>query len=270
MANPTPEEINKQFERLKQLATTLNKDLSKLNLKPITEDAALVAEILGKWQTEFDESLRSIDNLSSGFKSVVQEISKGNIGLSATKKTFNSLSSIAQKLQYQQAGINELSLTELKALQKKSQQEKENAKTNNELLNQKKLALIEENKNNETSLTQRTKNRAEIVKINEALKENEGIINKQNAQYEDLNNFIEENIKSETELNKTLGLTGQAFKGIAKTLQNIGVESEAIDEINTSMRKAAKEGKTLKVVTEGLKGSFRAIKNLYLQTQQFN
>ena len=35
MANLTPEEINKQFERLKQLATTLNKDLSKLNL--ITE-----------------------------------------------------------------------------------------------------------------------------------------------------------------------------------------------------------------------------------------
>lgn len=249
MANLTPEEINKQFERLKQLATTLNKDLSKLNLKPIAEDATVVAEILGKWQTEFDESLRSIDNLSSGFKSVVQEISKGNIGLGATKKTFNSLSSIAQKLQYQQAGINELSLAELKILQRKSQQEKVNAENNNKLLTAR-LKLL---KNDEFAEDERKK-------ISEAIKENEGIINEQNAQYKDLNKFIKENIESETELNKTLGLTGQAFKGIAKTLQNIGVESEAIDEINTSMRQAAKEGKALKVVTEGLKGSFRAIK----------
>jgi len=263
----TPEELdklNKQFERLKQLGTTLNKDLSKLNIRPVAEDAKVIEEILKSWSTEFEDSLRSVDSLSAGFKSVVQEISKGNIGINQTKKTFNTLSSIANKLSYQQAGINELSLKELKILRKKSEEEKINAQTNKTILEQRKQALIDENKNQEISLEQKQKNRKEIENINNALKENEGIIENQNAQYKDLNNSLDEQIKKEKKIQKTLGLTGQAFKGIAKTLQNIGVESESIEEINTSMRKAAEEGKTLKVVTEGLKGSFKAIKESLL------
>ncbi len=263
----TPEELdklNKQFEKLKQFGTTLNKDLSKLNIRPVAEDAKVIEEILKSWSKEFEDSLRSVDSLSAGFKSVVQEISKGNIGISQTKKTFNTLSSIANKLSYQQAGISELSLKELKILRKKSEEEKINAQTNKTILEQTKQALIDENKNQEISSDQKRKNRKEIENINNALKENEGIIENQNAQYKDLNKSLDEQIEKENKIQKTLGLTGQAFKGIAKTLQNIGVESESIEEINTSMRKAAEEGKPLKVVTEGLKGSFKAIKESLL------
>ena len=263
----TPEELdklNKQFERLKQLGTTLNKDLSKLNIRPVAEDAKVIEEILKSWSTEFEDSLRSVDSLSAGFKSVVQEISKGNIGINQTKKTFNTLSSIANKLSYQQAGINELSLKELKILRKKSEEEKINAQTNKTILEQRKKILDEQNKAFVTSLEQKEKNTKELKNINNALEENEGIIENQNAQYKDLNNSLDEQIEKEKKIQKTLGLTGQAFKGIAKTLQNIGVESESIEEINTSMRKAAEEGKTLKVVTEGLKGSFKAIKESLL------
>jgi hypothetical protein len=263
----TPEELdklNKQFERLKQLGTTLNKDLSKLNIRPVAEDAKVIEEILKSWSTEFEDSLRSVDSLSAGFKSVVQEISKGNIGINQTKKTFNTLSSIANKLSYQQAGINELSLKELKILRKKSEEEKINAQTNKTILEQRKKILDEQNKAFVTSIDQKEKNTKELENINSALEENESIIKNQNTQYKDLNNSLDEQIEKEKKIQKTLGLTGQAFKGIAKTLQNIGVESESIEEINTSMRKAAEEGKTLKVVTEGLKGSFKAIKESLL------
>ena len=141
MADPTPEELNKQFEKLQRLATTLGKNLNSFNLTPVARDAALVGELIEKWGSELDESLASVNDLSSGFQSVVQEISQGNIGLAATKKTFNSLTSIAQQLAYDQAGINKLSEKELETLIKKSQQAKVDAKANNDALEKRKEKL---------------------------------------------------------------------------------------------------------------------------------
>jgi hypothetical protein len=157
MANPTPEELNKQFEKLQRLATTLGKNISSFNLRPVAEDAALIGELIEKWGNELDDSLTSVNDLASGFQSVVQEISKGNIGLASTKKTFNSLTSIAQQLSYDQSGINKLSEKELQTLLKKSQQAKQDAATNNTVLAQRKAALIAENTSNAISLEQKKK-----------------------------------------------------------------------------------------------------------------
>ena len=50
------EDIRKNFERLQKLADQLKKDFSKLNLKPVAEDAATVREILSSWQKEAYET----------------------------------------------------------------------------------------------------------------------------------------------------------------------------------------------------------------------
>ena len=68
----------------------MGKNLNSFNLAPVARDAALVGELIEKWGSELDDSLSSVNDLASGFQSVVQEISKGNIGLASTKKTFNS------------------------------------------------------------------------------------------------------------------------------------------------------------------------------------
>ena len=52
MATPTPEELQKQFEKLQRLALTLGKDLNNFNLGPLAQDAALVEELVEKWNDE--------------------------------------------------------------------------------------------------------------------------------------------------------------------------------------------------------------------------
>ena len=245
MANPTPEELNKQFEKLQRLATVLNKNLSAFNLRPVAEDAALIGELIDKWSDDLNDSLSSVNDLSSAFQSVTQEISKSNTGLASTKKTFNSLTSIAQQISYAQAGINKLSEKELTNLLKKSQQAKVDAQRNKTLLEQRKADLIAENQGNTISLEQKQKNRKEIEQINGAIKDNVSIINEESQSYKDLNTAINYRLQLEKQINENLGITGALLKGAEGFLNKIGlgILSTAIgfDVINTKIRKFAEE-----------------------------
>jgi hypothetical protein len=245
MANLTPEELNKQFEKLQRLATVLNKNLSAFNLRPVAEDAALIGELIDKWSDDLNDSLSSVNDLSSAFQSVTQEISKSNVGLASTKKTFNSLTSIAQQISYAQAGINKLSEKELTNLLKKSQQAKLDAQRNKTLLEQRKADLIAENQGNTISLEQKQKNRKEIEQINGAIKDNVSIINEESQSYKDLNTAINYRLQLEKQIVENLGITGALLKGAEGFLNKIGLGalSSAIGfkEINDELRTFAEK-----------------------------
>ena len=245
MANLTPEELNKQFEKLQRLATVLNKNLSAFNLRPVAEDAALIGELIDKWSDDLNDSLASVNDLSSAFQSVTQEISKSNVGLASTKKTFNSLTSIAQQISYAQAGINKLSEKELTNLLKKSQQAKLDAQRNKTLLEQRKADLIAENQGNTISLEQKQKNRKEIEQINGAIKDNVSIINEESQSYKDLNTAINYRLQLEKQIVENLGITGALLKGAEGFLNKIGLGalSSAIGfkEINDELRTFAEK-----------------------------
>jgi hypothetical protein len=245
MATPTPEELNKQFEKLQRLATTLGKNLNSFNLAPVARDAALVGELIEKWGSELDDSLSSVNDLASGFQSVVQEISKGNIGLASTKKTFNSLTSIAQQLAYDQAGINKLSEKELQNLLKKSQQSKQDAATNNSILAQRKAALIAENQSSAISLEQKKKNRAEISQITGAMVDNQSIIDEESQSYNDLNTAIRARLELEEKIGKTMGIAGAAVDGVGTALDKMGLgglgKALGLDAVKAKMKEVADE-----------------------------
>jgi hypothetical protein len=245
MVNPTPEELNKQFEKLQRLATVLNKNLNSFNLRPVAEDAALIGELINKWSDDLNDSLASVNDLSSAFQSVTQEISKGNIGLTSTKKTFNSLTGIAQQISYAQSGINKLSEKELVNLLKKSQQAKTDAQQNKTLLEQRKASLISENTSDAVSLEQKQKNRKEIEQINSAIKDNVSLINDESQSYQDLNTAINYRLQLEKQITENLGMTGALLKGAEGFLNKVGLGalSNAIGfkEINDEVRKFAEK-----------------------------
>jgi len=245
MANLTPEELNKQFEKLQRLATVLNKNLNSFNLRPVAEDAALIGELINKWSDDLNDSLASVNDLSSAFQSVTQEISKGNIGLTSTKKTFNSLTGIAQQISYAQSGINKLSEKELVNLLKKSQQAKTDAQQNKTLLEQRKASLISENTSDAVSLEQKQKNRKEIEQINSAIKDNISLINDESQSYQDLNTAINYRLQLEKQITENLGMTGALLKGAEGFLNKVGLGalSNAIGfkEINDEVRKFAEK-----------------------------
>jgi hypothetical protein len=264
MATPTPEELNKQFEKLQRLAITLGKNISSFNLRPVAEDAALVGELIEKWGDELDDSLSSVNDLASGFQSVVQEISKGNVGLTSTKKTFNSLTSIAQQLAYDQLGINKLSEKELQTLSKKSQQAKQDAKTSNDILALRKSDLIAENTSNAISLEQKKKNRAEIAQINGAMVDNKSIIEEQSQAYKDLNTAIRSRLELEEKIGKTMGIAGAAVDGVETALDKMGLgglgKALGLDAVKDKMKEIAEETAKGENYTGGFADKMKVLK----------
>ena len=264
MADKTPEEIIKDFKRLQSLAIALGKDLNKFNLNPVAKDAALIGELLGKWSDELENTAASAVDIASGFKSVVQEISKGNVGLSATKKTFNGLTSIAQKLSYEQAGINKLTLKELKAQKEKAKQAKADAEIANNALQLRKKALIDENKSGNISLTQKKKNREEIKTITASISENNAIINEQSTQYKDLLSTLDARIESETQINELMGLGGAAVEAVGGALDKLGMgglkKALGLDEVSNKMREIAEEIEEAGGNTDSFANKFKVLK----------
>jgi predicted nucleic acid-binding Zn-ribbon protein len=124
MAASTPEELQKNFEKLQRLANQLGKDFSSFNLRAITDDAETVKELLSAWQTELNDSRESLDSITSSFRDVVQQISKSNIGLNATKSSFKKLSGLAEDISLHQSGINKLNKDDLQSIQSKIAKEK--------------------------------------------------------------------------------------------------------------------------------------------------
>jgi hypothetical protein len=274
MATPTPEETQKQFERLQRLATALRKDLSQFDLSSLGNDAALVGELLEKWEGELSDASQSLDSISSSFQSVVSEISKGNKGLGDTKRSFNKLTSLAQDLQSHNAGINKLSADRLKSLEKQALKEKLKLQTTLDTLEADKQAIIEARRNGEQNAQQLD----QLRKINAAQNEIKGTLNGQNQSFEDLITNARIFQQRAENLEDALGLGGNALKGMQDAMSKLGLGGLAdklgIDEANEAMNemaakltnngeKAATLGDKFKILGAGMKSAFSNLsKNL--------
>jgi hypothetical protein len=194
------------------------------------------------------------ENISETLKNVVLDLNGGTKAATLMNRSFNKLERVADRLVEHRKDENILTIRQLKELAKQSEIEVKNLETarkkayaENKVL-EKKAESVGLSKAEENQLE---KNQAYIAETNKALNLKNSYL-KQIVKYSDLE------VKREREIQKTLGLTGQAFKGIASTLEKIGVESEAIEDINLAMRKAAKTGDGLQVIFEAIKGSAQA------------
>lgn len=183
--------------------------------------------------SESNDLKDSFDNVSTTLKNIVDDMGGMAKASRLINRGFDKLETSARKLAQHKDDEYILSVKQIKAEQQKQ-----------------KLIV----KDLEYQLT-RLGNSTEDLKIR---KELEAQLVKEVGVVDRLNKLTQDTLDTEIKIQKTLGLTGQAFKGIAGTLQQIGVESESIEEINLSMRKAAKEGSGLKVIFEGIKGSAKA------------
>ena len=78
---------------------------------------------LARLRKEYNDLTSDISRSLDIFRSITQEISKQNLGINESKKGYNGLSSIAEKVQSHQKGISELSSKDITDLQKKVKQE---------------------------------------------------------------------------------------------------------------------------------------------------
>ena len=270
MANPTPEETQKQFERLQSLATALRKDLSQFDLSSLRNDAALVGELLEKWEGELSDASQSLDSISSSFQSVVSEISKGNKGLADTKRSFNKLTSLAQDLQSHNAGINKLSADQLRSLEKQALKEKLKLQTTLDTLEADKQAIIFARRNGEQNASQLE----QLRKINAAQNEIKGTIDGQNQSFEDLITNARDFQQRAENIDDALGLGGNALKGMQGAMGKLGLgglsesldmegATSSMDEMAASLtdngKNAASLGSKFKILGAGAKTAFKGL-----------
>ena len=219
-------------QEVKRLGGTYFRDVNKA-VESFGGGLKGAQQVIQNLNSDISDLNNSFDNVSTTLKNIVDDMGGMAKASRLITRGFDKLETSAQKLSQHKNDEYILSVKQIKAEQDKQ-----------------KLIV----KDLEYQLT-RLGNSAKDIEIRTEL---EAQLVKEVGVVDRLNKLTKETLDTEIKIQKTLGLTGQAFKGIASTLQKIGVESESIEEINLAMRKAAKEGKGLKVIFEGIKGSANA------------
>ena len=251
---------SKELEELKRLY----KQIDALSQSQ-ADSAAQSAQNIGNARQELERLRKEYTDLTSdisssltAFQRIVQEITNQNKGIRESTKAYNKLTSIAEKIQYHQRGISQLSAKEIVNL--KSQIEKEKIRLENaqQLLKDKTSELLTgklsieqeirrlgmeirrkraagENNNYELkmiAIKQREldKNQKSLAQTQSAISENNALLNNQNQAYTGL-------VTTADKLNEELGITGRLvgklgnIPGIGESLSGI---AESVLKIGTA------------------------------------
>jgi hypothetical protein len=201
------------------------------------ENAANQAQQLGnarsqleRLRREYQDWTSDIDSSLQSFKEISSELNKFRTGINDSKKSYSSLESIAQKIQYHQKGINTLSSKELENLQKKAKQEKVRLENAQKTLENDKTRLLSEQQRYENIIRQKEIIGANTDKeyrklfeiegilnnINKAYIKNGELLNSENAALDHTVETLSEALKIQQKIEKSMGITGMLFDGLAK------------------------------------------------------
>jgi hypothetical protein len=230
----------KAFERLVGGAEDFRKELGSLRTeqKNLNSDINTFYEILKK-------SLVEVGNTSKGAKD--------------TKKSFESLSSIASKLKYDQDGISTLTKKQLQTSLEKLEIERKSL-VNSKGLNEDRLKAIEsELKSKNISDKKRASLNSEKALLNDQIKTTTEFLKDQELGYENLKKAVKDRLKEEEKIVAQLGISGKIVDGIVGALGKLGISSTFFENLKEDMREVAKTGSKWDVLMTGVKGTVSGI-----------
>jgi hypothetical protein len=184
---------------------------------------------------DVDDLRDTFGTISITLKNIVQDLKGTPDYVKETTKSFDKLESLTRKISDHRKNEELLSVKQLKNIQKQTSSE----------------------------VTRLKENLRYLDKTSDAYKEVNDALNEKNGLLKDINEQVEAELKTEEKIQKTLGVTGGLFKGIAKSLEHIGIESEHFEHINKDLREAAKSGNTFKVLGTGIKSVGSSIKEAF-------
>ena len=217
----TPQELQ-ELVRLYKILDGLT-DATAQNAAQQAQAIGNATNELTRLRREYADFTSDISSAIKSFKEITSEFDKQRKGINDSKKAYNSLDSIAQKLQYYQKGITTLSSRELSNLQKKVKQQKDNLKITQDTLQENRRNLIQEqNRLRQGGLLtaeerkRYNQNIASFQEIRKAQRVNNELLDEQNIAMTQLNESLGEAARREKEIEKSMGLTGALMKGISK------------------------------------------------------
>ena len=234
----TPEEIKqlKEYYAALSLSTaTIDQNLREAaaNQKYLTDQLGLAY----KYTSGIEDGFSS---LSKTLTAVVRDLNKSSTASRDVSKSFNKIDSLVKQLKYDQQGISELNLKDLKNTKSKINIEVDRLKNLREELKEKKNL-----------------NEDEIAKLNELnqLFDEQGKLNNDIGNYlQQILKSTDERIEQEKRIQAQLGLTGALVDGIVGSLGKLGINSVFFSDLKDDLRDAAKSGGALKVVFTAIGG----------------
>jgi hypothetical protein len=183
MANtPTPQEMQELIDLLKQV-DRLN-DQNARSFAEVSKNAGNVTKEIRRLKSDLNSINSSFSSIAQSLKDSIQEFSKYNTTASNTKKSFTSLQSISSRLLNDQAGYSRLTEKELIKLEEK---------------------ITLEAKNLSQNLASRQLTTEQSIEASDVLNKTAELIT-----------LTKERIKKEKEIQNSIGLTGNALKGLSK------------------------------------------------------
>lgn len=268
-------ELRKQLQEIERLSRLLNKNIDTTSLQDIERQAGNIRAIFANLTDEFEDLTGEIGYATAGFKKLVQEITNSNIGVKETTKSFNKLSSIAERIQSYQKGYSDLTSKDIKKLKEQFDVEKQRLFNTQDILKDKK-ALLEAEKQNlaiqrnaaitaaraaqarndragmSMAISQARSLENRIRKVNSEYDKTSSSINANNAllaEQDILLQGLEQSIgRTNDELKqqeKLLGLSGAVVGGLQKSLEKLGfgglAQQLGIDEAQDKMKTLSRQ-----------------------------
>jgi hypothetical protein len=230
---------------------------------------------LEQMRKEFQNINSDVTYLVGHLKDATREVSNQTNAIKDTRKVYNSLSSIASKLKYDQDGISRLNKKDLDSISKKVVQERQNLeaarKTNIE-----RAKFLKDQLRNNASLDQATREKyaTEKKSIEGIITESDSFLTDTTNGYILLEGAINRRIEKEKLANKALGISGALVNGIASTMDKLGlgglinlesIKGKMQEVADAAADRAQAEGKSvtfgdkLKVLGTGISESFKSI-----------
>lgn len=263
MANQDPQ---KTFDDYSKLITDLDNKIKNLGgdgipnlqrfLNAMGNDTALAAKQFELMSMEAHDLENVFGAISTTIKNVVADLDRSTKSTTLFKRGLSSVEGIARKLADHKSDESVLTIRQLGNLNKQLGLEIKNLKITQQ-------KAIEEQKTLQRKISSGRASAAEVRYSEELLnyqKEIGQALFAKNSYLDKIVKHSEKEVQIEKEIQRTIGLTGLAFKGIAGTLQKIGVESQAIEDLNLKIRKTAKEtGNAWKTAGTAISGTFKII-----------
>ena len=231
--------IKEEISRLDKATAKAYQDQLK-GLDAINTDLDTYKKLLSNIKDDVADLNKGFAGILKEINSIVAELEKGNKSTKDATKAFKGLESIVQKLKYDQQGYNDLNLNQLKQEQSK-------------------LKILENQARNAAKRLAEEKGIVDLANTNLAFRrdlteEEEAILRAAKegfTVYEDTNKLLEERIKLEKKINRTLGLTGALLTGMSK-IPIVGPLLKTNEALDIAREKAKAGGNAFQVMGTAL------------------
>jgi DNA-binding XRE family transcriptional regulator len=208
-----------KLREIERLSLKFNENINTVNLQDLENNAGAINTLFESLIKKEQELGAETDYLISSFQELANKIKSNTVGIQESTKALKGLSSIAEQLNNHQKGYNELSAKDLATLQQKAKMEGDRLSRSRDILQTEKDAL-------ELQKQQLIRLGALPAEIDKAQKKLDRVID----QYDKINNLLsvndttladtntqlEKELRIQKDIEKQLGVTGAALKGISK------------------------------------------------------